>query len=402
MTEYDKSKYHRIYGESKRRIVYKKTDVFDYALMSLLCAVVVWFSYGRDNPITYVGIAAALWMLVAFPVRHGWAPAVPLVVRRPQEVLYSILYKVENLKWVYFFGIAVLLLENYLIRITPTWPHHVELMRKIALWLFYLHFGAITAYRTYIYYAHLRKRALVREVLLQTVWKKNIEQQRSMAVEITHAYLTGILTHIILIAPWYIVITHFDFSVLFVVATLAINFFTQSQHLKLLNAWYYRDHWLSHNSEFDFIYLHGSHHDAIPSGLIGVAGNGHLEGFTRHGLGAPIPFYNPLMAMFIYNLEIKGDIDAHQYIPGVFPGADINRQTVAQHSMHHFGRLKPYSFGMGADKPGANEDYVRKLKYLPEELKNSIRIDEELDDFEWNSKMHADYLKLVEKYEGPQ
>ena len=64
MTDYDKSKYHRIYGESKRRIVYKKTDAFDYALMSLLCAVVVWFSYGRDNPITYIGIAASLWMLV--------------------------------------------------------------------------------------------------------------------------------------------------------------------------------------------------------------------------------------------------------------------------------------------------------------------------------------------------
>jgi len=54
---------------------------------------------------------------------------------------------------------------------------------------------------------------------------------------------------------------------------------------------------------------------------------------------------------------------------------------------------------MSVEQPGANPEYVRKLKYLPEELKNSIRIDEQLDGFQWNNRMHAEYLELVSRYE---
>jgi hypothetical protein len=124
-----------------------------------------------------------------------------------------------------------------------------------------------------------------------------------------------------------------------------------------------------------------------------------LEGFTRHGLAAPTTFFNPIISTLVNSYEIKGDIDAHQYIPGIYPKADIDRQRLAQHSMHHFGRLEPYSFGMSAEQPGANPEYIKKLKYLPEELKNSIKLDQQLDHFEWNSKAHADYLELVSKYE---
>lgn len=43
----------------------------------------------------------------------------------------------------------------------------------------------------------------------------------------------------------------------------------------------------------EFSCFHVSHHDAIPSGLIRVAGNGFLEGFTRHMLDSPVSSYNP-------------------------------------------------------------------------------------------------------------
>jgi hypothetical protein len=399
MKTQDRSPFHQLYGEEQTRMAFKSQDFVDYTIMSLLCMLVIYFSYGARNPVTWIGIALSAWMIAVFPLRHGWTLALPLIVRRPQEIVYTLVYKVRNLKWMYLFALALLLLENYLISLTPGLPHHVALMREIAYFLFYASLAGITLYRTYIFYVHLRKKALVREVLLQTVWKKRLEEQPSLVIEIAHAYVTGLLTHVILVAPWFLVITYFNFSVLFLPVVCAINLFTQVKYLKVLNAWYYRDHWLSHHTELDFIYLHGSHHDAIPSGLIGVAGNGILEGLTRHGLAAPTTFFNPLISTLINSYEIKGDIDAHQYIPGLYPKADINRQTVAQHSMHHFGRLKPYGFGMGVDHPGANETYVKKLKYLPEELKNSIKLDQELDGFEWDSKMYADYLELVAKYE---
>lgn len=395
----DRERFHQLYGKQQRRTVYFKKDFLDYMIMSIVCMLAVYFSYGAGHPLAIIGLVLCLWMMIAFPLRHGWELSMPKLLQRPQEAVYLLVHKVRNLKWMYAFALAVLLLENYLIHLTPDLPHHTELMRTIAFYLFYFHIGALTLYRTYIFYVHLRKRELVREVLMQTAWKRKLEAQPNIVLEITHAYVTGLLTHLILIAPWFLVISHFKFSVLFLPVVCALNLFAQARYLKVLNAWYYRDHWLSHNSALDFIYLHGSHHDAIPSGLIGVAGNGLLEGFTRHGLAAPTTFFNPLISTLVNSYEIKGDIDAHQYIPGLYPKADIDRQRVAQHSLHHLGRLEPYSFGMSAEQPGANPEYIKKLKYLPEELKNSIKLDQQLDHFEWNSKAHADYLELVAKYE---
>ena len=40
-------------------------------------------------------------------------------------------------------------------------------------------------------------------------------------------------------------------------------------------------------SEVEFVYLHGTHHDAIPCALIGVGENGHLEGVFRQIIGFP-------------------------------------------------------------------------------------------------------------------
>lgn len=395
----DKAHFHRLYGKEQKRMAYRKSDFVDYTLMCVLCMSGIYLAYGGSHPITPIGIALALWMMVIFPKRHGWELSMPLLLRRPQDVVYLIVNKVRNLKWMYFFAVSVLLLENYLIYLTPGLPHHTELMRVVALYLFYIHLVAITVYRTYIFYVHLRKKELVREVLMQTIWKRKLEQQPNITIEVVHAYVTGLLAHIILIAPWFVVINYFKFSVLFLPVVAALNIFTQVKYLKVLNVWFYRDHWVSHHSELDFVYLHGTHHDAIPSGMIGVAGNGFLEGLTRHGLAAPATFYNPIISALANTIEVVGDIDSHQFIPGLYPKANIDEQKTTQHSMHHFGRLEPYSFGISVEQPGVSPDYIKTLKYLPEELKSAIKIDEALDGFEWNNKVHADYLELVMKYE---
>jgi hypothetical protein len=395
----DKAQLHRLYGKQQKRIAYRKGDFLDYTLMCVLCMLGLYVAYGGSHPITLIGIALSLWMMIVFPKRHGWELSVPLVLRRPQDLVYLLVHKVLNLKWMYFVALAVLLLENYLIYRTPKLPHHTEGMRVLALYLFYIHLAGITLFRTYIFYVHLRKKELVREILMQTAWRRKLEHQPNVTLEIVHAYATGLLAHILLIAPWFLVINYFKFSVLFLPVVGAINIFIQSKYLKVLNTWFYRDHWLSHHSELDFIYLHGTHHDAIPSGLIGVAGNGFLEGITRHGLAAPATFYNPVISTLVNTIEVVGDIDSHQFIPGLYPRANIDEQRTTQHSMHHFGRLEPYSFGINVDQPGVSPEYIKSLKYLPAELKTAIKIDEALDGFVWNNQYHAAYLELVMKYE---
>lgn len=398
MKDIDPKYFHKLYGVRKTRITYQKKDFFDYTFMTLITAAVIYLVYGKDHWLSVMGVGLCVFMIVSFLIRHGFGLGMPVILKRPQDILYMVVYKIQNIKPMYLIAISVLLLENYFIALTPNWPHNTELMRKIAMYLFYIHFLSISAYRTVILIAHLHKRDLVREVLMQSFWKSFISRQPSIVWEILHAYFTGILAHIVLIAPWYMIITYADFSVLFLLMVCVVNVMTQVKFFKALNAWFYRDHWLGHNSEFEFLYLHGTHHDAIPSGLIGVAGNGHLEGFTRHIMGSPAPFYNPVIAFMVYTFEVKSDIDAHQYIPGIFPKLSKQLQEASQHSTHHFGRLEPYSFGLKVDQPEVSKQTKRELKMFPEEIKNSIILDEQLTGFKWDNPRHRWFVDLYNKY----
>ena len=174
----------------------------------------------------------------------------------------------------------------------------------MALYLFYAHFLSITAFRTVLLVDHLAKKELVREVLVETSWRRAINNNTNMTLEILHAYCTGVLTHIILIAPWYLVITYSRFSLVFLPALCILNFVVYFKWVKAINAWFYRDHWLGHNSEVEFVFLHGTHHDAIPSGLIAVGENGFLEGFLRFTIGAPGAFFDPVTAFL--TLYVRG------------------------------------------------------------------------------------------------
>ena len=399
MTTVDPKHFHKLYGVRKPRTTYQAKDFFDYALMTLVCGLVVYFTFGPMHVVTGVGIVLCVYMIIAFLLRHGAEAAVPLLLRRPQDALYMVVYKIQNIRPVYYFALAVLLLENYIIHITPDLPHHVELMRSIALWLFYIHLGGITIYRTIILVAHLRKRQMVREFLMETTWKKAFSKRDNVVLEIFHAYFTGLLAHIVTLAPWYLVITHLEFSVLALPLVLLINVFTEFWYLKVVNSWFYRDHWLGHNSELEFIYLHGTHHDAIPSGLIAVAGNGHLEGFVRYLIAFPTFFLNPIATFAFLTLIVRQDIATHQYIPGVFPKLKRKYLETAQHSTHHMGRLEPYSFGLKKDQPDESEAAAKKASSaIPDELMNSITLDEQLTGFEWDSESQKKYLHLFDKY----
>lgn len=119
MKEVDPKKFHKLYGPKKQRITYQKTDFLDYVIMTIACMLIVYFFYGQDNFLTYIGIALCIFMIWVFPKRHGMELTLPIIFRNPLEIVFSLIHKVQNLKPMYFVGIAVLLLENYIIYLTP-------------------------------------------------------------------------------------------------------------------------------------------------------------------------------------------------------------------------------------------------------------------------------------------
>jgi len=400
MTPADPAVYHKLYGIRKPRATYYAKDFLDYVLMLALTGLATGALYGFGHPMALLAYGLCAMALVLFAVRHGVELRVPLILRRPQDVLYIFLYKLQNMRALYFVSIGVLVLENLAIAATPGLPHRVEWMRTLALVLFYLHFIGISIYRTVILADHLRKRELVREVLMQTPWKRVITERTKIVAEIFHAYGTGLLTHIVLIGPWYFLVTHVRFSLIFLLPVAAINYKTYTRWMaRTYNSWFYREHWLGHNSELEFVYLHGTHHDAIPSAMIAVSGNGFLEGLLRHSIGVPAPFFNPIGASLVYGFEVKNDMDLHQYIPGIFPQFQRFAVETNQHSTHHYGRLEPYSIAMKDDAPGMSEDVRARLRRVAPGIRRSIRLDEELTGFEWDNATYRQTVSLYAKYQ---
>jgi len=390
----DPGHYHKLYGTkklTKPRINYNKADFIDYVLMAVFTALAIGLSYGFSHIMAISGFILCAFMIVTFIIRHGIEFRVPVILREPAEILYVWGYEFRNLKPVYFVALGLLLLENLLIQATPNLPHHVAWMRTGALSLFYANFIGITVYRTISLIDHLRKKELVREILRQTPWERTIKKDTNMTLEIVHAYSTGVLSHIVLFAGWYIVITHASYSLVLLVPVCVLNIIIYLKWLKVANSWFYRNHWLGHNSELQFVYFHGNHHDAIPSGLIAVSENGFLEGFFRHTIGWPSPFYHPIIAFWLYTFEIKGDIDLHQYVPGVFPKMSKEGIERFQHSTHHYGPLEPYGFAfrLGDKNAGYN--------YMPDEMRNAVKLDEEMG-FEWDNPTFRRTKMLFEKY----
>jgi hypothetical protein len=399
MSDIDAKKFHRLFGTQSPRISYLRSDFLDYVLMILGCGAVVSLVYGASSWLAVAGYGLGALLLLSFPLRHGISLRVPLILRRPQDVLYMVIYKIRNIRPMFLAAAGILLLDQCFIALTPQLPHASELLRKIAIDFFYVHVVLLTIYRTAVLVSYLRNEGVARAVLMETSWKYVIARQPNMRLQIFHAYFTGLLAHLILIAPWYVVLTHCRYSIITLPIVVVLNFMVFRQYMRTYNFWFYRDHWLGHNSELEFLYLHGPHHDAIPCGLIGVSGNGFLEGLFRHSLGNPMAMYGPLAAFFLYTFEVLTDINSHQYIPGVFPTMPRKFHEHAQHSTHHYGRLEPYGVGLRVDQPGGlGENKLLKMLYPPE-VRTSYLLDEQLTDFAWDNPRHRRFLELVDKYQ---
>lgn len=399
MNESKDSFYHKLYGVKNTRIVYRKQDFMDYILMSLITGAIILWVYGVNNIMTLVGLPLCGILVATFVVRHGVAIRMPVLLRRPQDVLYMLIYKIQNIRLILLLAVSLLLIENVAIYFTPEWPHKVELMRTIAFYAFYIHFAVVMVYRTVILVAHVIKREHVRTVLMDSPVKGMLRKHNSILLEIFQGYFTGVLTHIVFLTPWFVVITYAKFSVLFLPVVMVLNFVTQYNFMKVLNDWYYRDHWLGHNSEVEFLYLHGTHHDALPSGLIGVSGNGHLEGVLRNSMGFVASYFHPIAAGIAFTDILHDDIKMHQFIPGVFPKINKEIEKVYQHSTHHYGHLEPYGLAIRVDQPGVSEKIKKLFKIVPKQVRTSADLDTRLNGFEWDTPRYRWYMSAIDKYQ---
>jgi hypothetical protein len=113
----------------------------------------------------------------------------------------------------------------------------------------------------------------------------------------------------------------------------------------------------------------------------------------------PTSFYNPVITFMVHTIEIKLAIKRHQYIPGVFPRMPRGMMRMFQHSAHHYGLLAPYSIGMKLDQPGTDEKYKKLYARYPDEITNSIKLDEELTGFRWDNPVQQTILSLYDKYQ---
>lgn len=124
--------FHGFLGKTKTRITYQKKDFFDYFLMINLCILVAAYIYGSTSALSIVIYTLCLYMLVSFVIRHGVEMKIPIILKRPQDVVYMLWHKVRNMHAMYFLALGIFFFEQLLIYLTPNLPHMVDLTRQVA------------------------------------------------------------------------------------------------------------------------------------------------------------------------------------------------------------------------------------------------------------------------------
>lgn len=216
-------------------------------------------------------------------------------------------------------------------------------------WAVWGSFLLVTLFRVVVAIAHLLQASLVREVLEGSPQKRMIAVL-SIRHHIVHAFVSGIVAHLSLVAPCVLFYMWTEPSILreallvagFLVWTAIAMPLRKRKILPrsgfVYNRMFYENHKVAHQSRFFFTVFHGQHHDAIPSAVI--SGTGFLENSDR-----AITWLDPLGSIIVVQVEwawsVAFDMVVHQYIPGVFPFVKPTFLGSAHHVAHHFGSALP-------------------------------------------------------------
>ena len=93
MPKIEPAYFHKLYGLKGTRTRYQKKDFVDYTLMILISVFIIYFSYGPTLLLSKVAFALCAFMVVVFPIRHGFEFKKPVILKRPQDLCYKIVYK---------------------------------------------------------------------------------------------------------------------------------------------------------------------------------------------------------------------------------------------------------------------------------------------------------------------
>lgn len=342
---------------SKTYLVYDKDDFLLYSASLIGYAMIAWFAL--ENLYLWCLLCSGLAFLWGFFIRkHGATLDLRSLVTLVRGIFEYLLLLVRELRAsspklgiTLCIFIAAVLLEQQL---SPMAQGSWLAMRLPFEILFYLHFGGLSLYRTYILYAHFKNSDRVSDILKDSNWKQFLGTI-DIRLHILQAYITGLLCHFALLAPPLIFYRLTQPTVLreglLIVGTLvvqAIVFYFLPWRDSLDGAkWYHDNHQHTHQLRFEFTIMHGHHHDAIPSSLIGAAGVGLMEGVHR-----PIARLHFLLSVTLFfirsTLLTLVDLKAHQYIPGVFPYAAFAVGNRDHHMAHHYLSLRPLGIGLVA------------------------------------------------------
>lgn len=340
----------------------------------LVCALIYlgWFFVVRHGAKFESSVFAVVWEgLKEFPgyLLRSWWHVRSIIV--PTILIFALAVSAEH-------ALRPLLIDTMWLDSAP-WG-----------WVIWTPFVAITCFRAFILVAHLLRASHVRDFMESSPLKKTVAVS-SIHNHIVHAFVTGMLSHLSLVATtaWFYLLT--DPSYLRE-ALLLVGFLTwrliasRLRKRKILenggtitHSLFYKNHATAHHSRFFFTVFHGHHHDALPSALIGSAGGtGFLENTDRAFIWLD-PLYSMILLHYALAVDIVIDMVVHQYIPGVFPFVKVTVKASAHHAFHHFGSLRP--LGMIFD------GYAE-----PQDFKNGYKPDSVLT--RW-------FLEQAARYEGP-
>jgi hypothetical protein len=226
-------------------------------------------------------------------------------------------------------------------------------------WVVWVPFLAITVFRVMTTVAHLLRAKHVRDFLLDSP-VKSVVDGAPIQLHIVHAFCTGLLSHLCLVAPLVLFYMYTDPTWLRETLLLAgyaawcvfswkTGTYTPVEQggdgVWFLRGGYGRlfseNHALDHRDRFYFTVFHGHHHDTIPAAMIGAAsGTGLLENADRDITWLEF-LDSAILVQLSWTALCVSDMFAHQYVPGVFPFSKFNLTSRNHHVAHHFGSLYP-------------------------------------------------------------
>lgn len=336
-------------------ITYRKED-FPLYLLSLLVPGILIVPALPHRGAQVAVVCALVYLAVVFVIRHGatfdasvvrvaleGAASYPAVLARGWRTARHAVIPVAVI-------FALALGAEQLLR--PSLAGTTWLRPFPWQWAVWVPFLLLTLFRVVILIAHLLRASVVRDVLNASPQRKSIEIL-SIHQHIFHAFVTGMVAHLSLVAPCALFFIWTEPSILregLLVAgyTAWSGIALPLRKRKILkrpgsiaNRLVYQNHHIAHQSRFYFTVFHGHHHDAIPSALIGsAAGTGFLENADR-AMTTLEPLKSILIVQVTWAYVIAFDMVVHQYIPGVFPFATPTVTGVSHHVTHHFGRALP-------------------------------------------------------------